>query len=106
VLFLATSWESLASWGIPFSLAFEGIESLAWVQRFAQGCTALIANLGLALLVAELVQRLTRSDRAAWTAAFTALSVPHLRWTANLAKHDLGVGFWFISLPIFSWTVN
>ena len=35
-----------------------------------------------------------------WIAIIAALSVPSLRWTASLAKNDIGVCFWALAALI------
>ncbi|MBU6376334.1 MAG: hypothetical protein KGQ59_10090, partial [Bdellovibrionales bacterium] len=106
ILFLATSWEALCSWGIVLWPSLQSIETLANTQRFSQWTNGGISNLGLALTSVALIQAIFEGSKTvsrksveslAWVSAFSILCIPSLRWTANLAKHDLGVGFWVLA---------
>ena len=103
--FLSTSWESLFAWGTAL-MGLRGGAGMDASQWFAQWCTGGIGVLGIVLGSLALCHRLALSFKvdAKWfpLATTLAVQVPVLRWTANLAKHDMGVSFWGLSAFYFS----
>ncbi len=98
--FLATSWESLFAWGTAL-MGLHGGAGLDLSQWFSQWTTGGIAVLGLVLGLTALAQRLAKKVflLAEWSAiaVVSALQLPSLRWTANLAKNDMGICFWGVA---------
>lgn len=112
IQFLASAWDSLNQWG-NFFLAGPPGTGLVESQRFAQWVSVVVGYAGLAVSLVGLLASDERQveDPWIWIAVIAGLSVPDLRWTASLAKHDIGSSFWALAALIparalrkeFSW---
>ena len=107
--FLATSWETLSAWGTALMglQSGNGLEASQW---FSQWVTGGIGVFGLSLGLGSLCQRLAKDIGRMPPAIIlsclivVAIQVPCLRWTANLAKNDMGacfLGFSAFYLTVF-----
>ncbi|MCM2278497.1 MAG: hypothetical protein NDJ89_10525 [Oligoflexia bacterium] len=110
IRFLASAWDSLALWG-HFFLAGAPGEGLAEGQYFAQWISVGLGYAGVGITLAALLEQeepRASEDPWLWLAVIAGLSVPSLRWTAGLAKHDLGVCFWALAalLPLRAWLAS
>ena len=103
--FLSTSFESLFAWGTAL-MNLKGSAGLDLSQYFAQWCVGGIALLGILLGTIALCKRIAEkfpvSEIYFPIVAVSAMQVPTLRWTANLAKNDMGVAFWGLSAFYFT----
>jgi hypothetical protein len=103
--FLSTSFESCFAWGTAL-MGLRGGAGLDLTQYFSQWCVGGIALLGILLGTLALCKRLAEkfpvSEIYFPMVAVAAMQIPVLRWTANLAKNDMGVAFWGLSAFYFT----
>jgi hypothetical protein len=103
--FLSTSWEALFAWGTAL-MRLHGGTGLDLTQWFSQWVSGGLGVLGIIFGLSALSKRWNSFFPIApvftSVALVAGLQVPELRWTASLAKNDIGIAFWGVALYFFS----